>query len=45
MRSLNENVDTLGRALGSVLREQQGDAFFALEERFRLETKRLREAN
>lgn len=44
MASLNENVDALGRCLGSVLREQEGDAFYALEEKVRLETKRLREA-
>ena len=42
--SLNETVDLLGRCLGTVLREQEGEAFFQLEERIRLETKRLREA-
>ncbi|MBL8953783.1 MAG: phosphoenolpyruvate carboxylase [Myxococcaceae bacterium] len=44
MASLNETVDLLGRCLGTVLREQEGDTFFQLEERIRLETKRLREA-
>ncbi len=45
MASLNETVDLLGRCLGTVLLEQEGDRFFQLEERIRLETKRLREAN
>jgi phosphoenolpyruvate carboxylase len=41
--SLNETVDLLGRCLGTVLREQEGEAFFALEERVRLGTKELRD--
>ncbi len=43
-RTVNDDVDELGRCLGTVLREQEGAAFFELEERVRLETKRLREA-
>lgn len=43
MRTLAEDIDTLGRALGTVLREQAGPAFFDLEERIRRETKSLRE--
>jgi len=42
--TLNETVDLLGRCLGTVLLEQEGRKFFDLEERIRLETKRLREA-
>ncbi len=45
MPTLNETVDVLGRCLGTVLREQEGEAFYELEERIRLETKRLREQN
>ncbi|MBK7857718.1 MAG: phosphoenolpyruvate carboxylase [Archangiaceae bacterium] len=45
MPTLNETVDLLGRCLGTVLREQEGETFYQLEERIRLETKRLREAN
>ncbi len=43
MRSLNEDIDTLGRCLGAVLLEQEGQAFFDLEERVRTQTKKLRE--
>ena len=43
-RTVNDDVDVLGRCLGTVLREQEGQAFFELEERVRLETIRLREA-
>ena len=43
MRTLAEDIDTLGRALGTVLREQAGDEFYELEERIRRETKSLRE--
>lgn len=45
MSTLSDVVDTLGRCLGAVLREQEGAEFFALEERVRLQTKQLREAN
>ncbi|MBB6096995.1 phosphoenolpyruvate carboxylase [Deinobacterium chartae] len=44
MSSLNQDVSILGHALGSVLREQQGERFFELEEQVRTLTKRLREA-
>lgn len=44
MRTIGEDVDTLGRCLGEVIREQEGERFFELEERVRLETKRLRES-
>ncbi len=43
-RTVNDDVDVLGRCLGTVLREQEGQAFYELEERVRLETIRLREA-
>ncbi len=35
MSSLSEDVNKLGRALGTVLREQEGEAFFNLVERVR----------
>jgi phosphoenolpyruvate carboxylase len=44
MSSINEDVRRLGDLLGTVLREQQGDAFFALVEEVRTRTKALREA-
>jgi phosphoenolpyruvate carboxylase len=40
--TLARDVDALGRALGDVLREQEGDAGFALVEEFRARTKALR---
>ena len=43
-RTVRSDVDVLGRCLGTVHKEQEGEAFFALEERVRLETIRLREA-
>jgi phosphoenolpyruvate carboxylase len=43
MRGLADDVATLGRALGLVIREQEGERFFALVERVRLRTKELRE--
>lgn len=43
MRTLSDDIDHLGRMLGTVLREQAGEQFFELEERIRLETKALRE--
>lgn len=43
-RTVNDDVDVLGRCLGAVLKEQEGEAFFELEEKVRLETIRLREA-
>ncbi len=43
-RTVNDDVDVLGRCLGTVLREQEGQRFFDLEEKVRLETIRLREA-
>ncbi|MBL9038857.1 MAG: phosphoenolpyruvate carboxylase, partial [Archangium sp.] len=42
-RTINDDVDVLGRCLGTVLKEQEGERFFALEEQVRQETKRLRE--
>lgn len=42
-RMLARDVDALGRILGAVLRAQEGEDFYALEERVRLETKALRE--
>ena len=42
MRTLAEDVDALGRALGTIIFEQEGAEFFALEERIRLATKQLR---
>lgn len=44
MRTLADDIDTLGRMLGTVLREQAGEEFFELEEKLRLETKTLRES-
>jgi phosphoenolpyruvate carboxylase len=41
--TLSQDVDRLGRVLGAVLREQGGDAFFALVEEVRTATKALRE--
>lgn len=43
MRTLAEDIVTLGNVLGTVLRAQAGDAFFALEERIRVDTRALRE--
>ncbi len=43
-RTVNDDVDVLGRCLGTVIQEQEGKAFFELEEKVRLETIRLREA-
>lgn len=42
-RTLSEDVDVLGRCLGAVIREQEGVEVLDLEERVRIETKRLRE--
>ncbi len=39
---LARDVDLLGRCLGAVLREQEGERFFSLEEDMREMTKRLR---
>jgi phosphoenolpyruvate carboxylase len=39
---LSRDVDTLGRLLGEVLREQEGDQGFALVEEYRARTKALR---
>jgi len=44
MSTLSDVVDTLGRCLGAVLREQEGADFYALEEGVRTQTKQLREA-
>jgi phosphoenolpyruvate carboxylase len=41
---LSRDVDTLGRLLGEVLREQEGDQGFALVEEYRARTKALRGA-
>ncbi len=41
MRTLAADVDLLGRCLGAVIREQEGNPFYLLEEHVRLETKRL----
>lgn len=43
MSTINEDVNVLGRALGTVLREQEGEAFFELVEEVRTRTKALRE--
>ncbi len=44
-RTLADDVATLGRCLGTVIREQEGERFFALLERVRTRTKDLREKN
>ncbi len=44
-RTLADDVATLGRCLGTVIREQEGERFFALLERVRTRTKALREKN
>jgi phosphoenolpyruvate carboxylase len=41
---LSADVNTLGRLLGDVLREQEGDAGFALVEEYRAATKQMRAA-
>lgn len=43
MSTINEDVSRLGHALGAVLREQEGEAFFALVEEVRTGAKALRE--
>ncbi len=43
VRTLSEDVDTLGRCLGAVLLEQEGERVFSLVEAVRGETIRLRE--
>lgn len=43
MRTLASDVDTLGRSLGTVLREQEGERVLDLEEHVRLKTRELRE--
>ena len=40
--SLGRDVDALGRMLGEVLREQEGESGFALVEEYRAKTKALR---
>ena len=40
--ALGRDVDALGRLLGEVLREQEGEAGFALVEEYRARTKALR---
>ena len=40
--ALGRDVDALGRMLGEVLREQEGEAGFALVEEYRAKTKALR---
>lgn len=42
MRTLVEDIDTLGKILGTVLREQAGEVFFELVERIREDTTSLR---
>ncbi|HEV7500592.1 MAG TPA: phosphoenolpyruvate carboxylase, partial [Vicinamibacteria bacterium] len=42
--ALGRDVDALGRMLGEVLREQEGEAGFALVEEYRAQTKALRAA-
>jgi len=42
-RTLAADVDTLGRCLGDVIREQEGAAVLALEEQVRVRTRDLRE--
>nr|MDQ3036540.1 phosphoenolpyruvate carboxylase [Myxococcota bacterium] len=44
MGTINEDVSRLGHVLGTVLREQNGEAFFQLVEEIRTSTKSLREA-
>jgi phosphoenolpyruvate carboxylase len=44
-RTLADDVTTLGRCLGTVIREQEGERFFALLERIRTRTKDLRQRN
>jgi phosphoenolpyruvate carboxylase len=44
MRTINEDVNDLGRALGTVLREQEGEALFARVEDVRTRTRALRRA-
>lgn len=39
MATINQNINALGHALGAVLREQEGEAFYALEEDVRALTK------
>jgi len=39
---LGRDVDALGRMLGEVLREQEGESGFALVEEYRAKTKALR---
>ena len=41
---LSADVNTLGRLLGDVLREQEGEAGFALVEEYRAPTKQMRAA-
>ena len=43
MPTLNQNINTLGHALGTVLREQMGERFYALEEQVRSLSKKVRE--
>ncbi len=43
MPTINQNINTLGHALGTVLREQAGERFYILEEEVRLLSKRVRE--
>lgn len=43
MRTINQDVNTLGRALGTVLKEQQGERFFELVEKVRTRSIELRE--
>ncbi|AKF05923.1 phosphoenolpyruvate carboxylase [Sandaracinus amylolyticus] len=45
MSTLNEDVNVLGRVLGTVLREQEGVPFFELVEEVRTRTKALRAAS
>jgi phosphoenolpyruvate carboxylase len=44
MDELSQTVNLLGRLLGEVLREQEGEAAFTLVEEFRARTKALRQA-
>lgn len=43
--ALSRDVDRLGRLLGEVIREQEGDAAFQLVEELRAVTKELRAAD